>query len=69
MKYILFISLFLSSFSAIPAVRWNPQLGIYEGNICMNNVGWQMVAWQPLGSLCVIQLPGYPRMQGIIVNA
>lgn len=69
MKYLIFISLLIASFSAAPAVRWNPQLGIFEGNICMNNVGWQVVPWQPLGSLCIIQLPGYPRMQGVIINA
>jgi hypothetical protein len=60
--------LLLSSTASLSAVRYNPLGGYYEGNICMNNLGWQYVNWQPLGSLCRIQLPGYPPMQGIIVN-
>jgi hypothetical protein len=50
-------------------VRWNPVLRIWEGNICMNNIGWQVVNWQPLGSLCYMRLPNGQIMQGIIINA
>lgn len=69
MKYIIFILLFLITLPAESAVRWNQTLRVWEGNICMNNVGWQIVNWQPLGSLCTIQIPGYPRMQGVIINS
>ena len=69
MKYIVCIFLLVFSFTASSAVRWNPHLRIYEGNICMNNMGWVIVNWQPLGSLCWMQLPGRPPMQGIIINA
>lgn len=44
-------------------------LRIYEGNICMNNIGWQVVNWQPLGSICYVRLPNGQVMQGIIINA
>ena len=57
------------SFTANSAVRWNPMLRIYEGNICMNNIGWQVVNWQPLGSICYVRLPNGQVMQGIIINA
>lgn len=69
MKYIILVLLCFTALSANSAVRWNPRLQIWEGNICMNNTGWQIVPWQPLGALCIIQLPGYPRMQGVIINA
>jgi len=57
------------SFTANSAVRWNPMLRIYEGNICMNNIGWQVVPWLPLGSICYMQLPNGQVLQGIIINA
>ncbi len=69
MKYIIFILLVIVSFTANSAVRLNPQTKMWEGNICMNNIGWQIVNWQLLGSLCWIHMPGRPPMQGIIVNA
>ena len=68
MKAFILLILLLLSFSVESAVRYNPQTRTWEGNICMNNTVWQVVNWQPLGSLCIIQLPGHPRMQGIIIN-
>ena len=69
MKYIAFTLLLLLSFTINAAVRWNPTLRIYEGNICMNNIGWQSVQWQLLGSVCYMRLPNGHMMQGIIINA
>lgn len=69
MKLLVLILLLISHSSVYSAVRWNSMTKLWEGNICMNNVGWQVVAWQPLGSICRITLPGYPHMQGIIINA
>jgi len=69
MKTIIFLILLTLGFNSNAAVRWNPALRLWEGNICMNNVGWQVVQWQPLGSICRITLPGLPVMQGIIINA
>jgi hypothetical protein len=69
MKYIISLLVLTFSITANSAVRWNQTLRIWEGNICMNNLGWQVVNWQPLGSLCWMQLPGRPPMQGIIINA
>ena len=69
MKYIVFILLLLLSFAVNAAVRYNPQLRIFEGNICMNNMGWQVVQWQPLGSICYMRLPNGQIMQGIIINS
>lgn len=66
--FILFLLLTFSTISEA-AVRWNPHLGVWEGNICMNNMGWQFVNWQPLGSLCYMRLPNGQIMQGIIINA
>ncbi len=68
MKYIAVILLLFLSVAVNAAVRYNPHLRIFEGNICMNNVGWQMVEWRPLGSICYMQLPNGQIMQGIIIN-
>ena len=69
MKAILLLVLLVVHTNVWSAVRWNSVTGLWEGNICMNNVGWQVVPFQPLGSICRIALPGYPVMQGIIINA
>ena len=69
MKYLAIILLLLISFTVNAAVRYNPHLRIYEGNICMNNIGWQIVQWQPLGSICYMRAPNGQMMQGIIINA
>ncbi len=70
MKYCLVLILSLLLIKPLnAAVKFNPMSGLWEGNICMNNIAWQFVNWQPLGSLCWIQLPGRPPTQGIIVNA
>lgn len=68
MSKLVFTMLLLFSLSANSAVRWNQYNRTWEGNVCMNNVGWQIVNWQPLGSMCMINISGYPMMQGIIVN-
>lgn len=64
---VLFLGLFAST--ADSAVRWNPNTRMWEGNICMNNYGWQTVNWQPLGSMCMMSLPGLGATQGVIINA
>jgi len=69
MKTVIFLILLIAGFNADAAVRWNPTTRIWEGNVCMNSVGWQIVNWQPVGSICMIQFPGRPPMQGIIINA
>lgn len=69
MKILICLILLVISLNLNAAVRFNTMTGLWEGNICMNNVAWQFVNWQPLGSLCWLQLPGRPPMQGIIVNA
>jgi hypothetical protein len=69
MKYIISLLLLTFSITANSAVRWNPVVRMWEGNVCMNNIGWQVIQWQALGSICWINLPGRPPMQGIIINA
>lgn len=68
MSKLVVLMLLFFSLSVNSAVRWNQFNRTWEGNICMNNIGWQIVNWQPLGSMCMINIPGYPMMQGIIVN-
>ena len=64
----IFLSILLvCSFPSFAAVRWNPYMGLWEGNICMNNAGWQVVAWQPVGSICTMFWGGMP-LRGVIVN-
>ena len=53
--------------SAHSAVRWNPYIGLWEGNVCMNSGGWQIVPWQPVGSMCTMIWGGMP-VRGVIVN-
>jgi len=67
MKFLVLLLLFVS-LSAQSAVRFNPNNNMWEGNICMNNIGWQFVDWRPLGSLCWIHIPGRQPMQGTIIN-
>lgn len=69
MKALIFILLVVTTTNISAAVRYNQYTGLWEGNICMNNVAWQFVNWQPLGTLCWLQLPGRPPMQGIVINA
>jgi len=69
MRILTFFLLFTLCTTLNAAVRWNPNLRVWEGNVCMNNMGWQIVNWQPIGSICLIQIPGRPPMQGIIINA
>jgi hypothetical protein len=69
MKYIISILLLALAIPTNAAVRFNPQTKMWEGNICMNNIGWQFVDWRPIGSLCWVHMPGRPPMQGIIINA
>jgi hypothetical protein len=68
MRILVIMLLLLGSVLSHAAVRWNPHYRVWEGNVCMNSAGWQIVEWQPLGSLCIINLPGLRPMQGIIVN-
>ena len=50
------------------AVRFNPQTGLWEGNICANPYAWTYVPFQPIGTLCVIRLPNGFVQQGMIIN-
>lgn len=39
--------------------------GRWYGNICVTQVGWQVVPWQPVGSMCYSTMW---KMWGFIVN-
>lgn len=65
---LLSILLCMFTVSANSAVRFNPIYNMWEGNICMNSSRWQIVNYQPLGSICWMNVPGIGRMQGIIIN-
>lgn len=54
--------------SALAAVRFNPQTGLWEGNICASPYAWTYVPFQPIGTLCVIRLPNGAVIQGMIIN-
>jgi len=54
--------------SAYSALRWNPNLRAFEGNICANQYVWTYVPWQPIGTFCTIRLPNGFLQQGIIIN-
>lgn len=66
--FAILIVLFLSIEQAHSAVRYNPYTGFWEGNICMNSLGWAFVPWQPIGSLCMFQHPSGRVYQGVIIN-
>ncbi len=68
-NFLLFILLYVFAVSVNAAVRFNPYTNMWEGNICMNHAGWQIVNWQPLGTMCWLNVPGYGRMQGVIINS
>lgn len=39
--------------------------GIWYGNICMNQMGWEIVPFQPVGSMCLLPRS---RTYGVIIN-
>lgn len=39
--------------------------GIWYGNICMNQMGWEAVNFQPVGSMCFMSRW---RTYGVIIN-
>ena len=68
MKKLVFILLWFYVIGANAAVRFNPNYNRWEGNICMNNLAWQFVDWQPIGSICHMFIPNYGRVSGVIIN-
>lgn len=50
------------------AVRFNPQTGLWEGNICASPYAWTYVPFQPIGTLCIIRMPNGHIVQGMIIN-
>lgn len=67
MKQILSILALLLSLNVFALVRFNPNTGLWEGNICMTNLGWAYVEFQPIGSVCFVETP-QGRIIGRIVN-
>lgn len=68
MRVILAVFLLFFTLSAHSAVRWNPQTGLWEGNICASPYAWTYVPFQPIGTLCIIRMPNGHIIQGMIIN-
>lgn len=66
-KIVVALALFAVSLPSYSLVRYNPITGHWEGNICVNNLGWAIVAFQPIGSLCRFVVNNRLQ-QGIIIN-
>lgn len=64
---LIFVGFITAASSVGAAVRWNHLIGLWEGNVCMNNAGWQIIPWQPVGSMCTMIVGGMP-MRGVVVN-
>lgn len=65
MRRLLSIILLLLTIPAMAAVQRDPRTGIWIGNICQTPMGWQVVPWQPVGSVCFS--PGW-NAYGFIAN-
>lgn len=65
MKSIIISVLLLFATAVTAAVMRDPNTGIWVGNICQTPSGWQVVPWQPVGSVCFS--PGW-QSYGFIAN-
>jgi hypothetical protein len=63
LKSILLLLLLLPSVASTEVVLGRD--GIWYGNICMNQLGWELVQFQPVGSMCF--MPRF-RAYGVIIN-
>lgn len=64
-KLTIFLLLVFISITAIAAVMRGPD-GRWYGNVCLTDLGWQVVNWQLVGSTCYA--PMWNRY-GFIANA
>jgi hypothetical protein len=65
MKFLIILPLLIAALSANAAVWRDARTGIWIGNICQTAMGWQIVAPQPVGSVCFS--PGWGSY-GFIAN-
>lgn len=65
MKFLIGVIFLLLCNIAYSTVIRGPD-GRWYGNICVTQIGWEMINWQPLGSICYS--PKF-RQYGFIVNA
>lgn len=55
----------LAGYSAANAAVWqDPFSGLYLGNICQSQLGWQIVSPAPIGSSCVSPAFGFGFVRG-----
>lgn len=65
---VLLLLILMFSGSVSSAVRFNQFTGLWEGNICMTNLGWGFVPFQPIGSYCFLIGMNGVKVFGMIIN-